>query len=135
MNPPLSVVTNHMDDIKKYIFSKKVAKEVGVEEAIMLNNIYFWVEHNKKGGSNYHNGKYWSYNSARDYSEQYEFWSEGQIRRILGNLEKKGYIETGNFNKMGYDKTKWYTVTEKAYHILQNDIAYVETMIRNEPNQ
>jgi hypothetical protein len=119
-----------MGDIKKYYFSAVIAKEVGVEEAIMFSNIYFWVEHNKKGGSNYHNGKYWTYNSARGFSEQYMFWSEGQIRRILGNLEKKLYIETGRFNRMGYDKTKWYTVTPKGYETLQKDSGYIETMSR-----
>ncbi len=29
------------NDIKKYYFSESVAKDVGVEEAIMFSNIYF----------------------------------------------------------------------------------------------
>jgi len=116
--------------INKLFFSVTVAKDVGVEEAIMLNNIYFWVEFNRKANVNYHDGKYWTYNSARDFSEKYEFWSEGQIRRIMSNLKEKGYIETGRFNRMGYDKTKWYTVTEKARQTIESDNASVKSVKR-----
>lgn len=28
----------------------------------------------------------------------------------LASLEKKNLIETANYNKVGFDKTKWYTI-------------------------
>ena len=83
------------DDIKKYYFSEKVAMETGVEEAIMFNNIYFWIRHNatKEYEDHYHKGKYWMYNAVRDFVEQYPYWTPAIVKRILGNLKKKNFIE------------------------------------------
>lgn len=114
------------NDIKKYYFSQVVAKDVGFEEAVMLSNIYFWVKKNTENHINYEQERYWTYNPIIKFVEQYPFWSEGQIRRILLNLERKQYIETGSFNKLGFDKTKWYTVTEKTFDILAKDDAFTE---------
>lgn len=121
-----------MEKIKKYYFSELIAKDVGVEEAIMFSNIYFWVDHNAKKESEYHfhEDTYWMFNTIRDFTEQYCFWTTSAIRRILTNLEKNGYIKTGVFNKYGYDKTKWYTVTEKAFIVAENDKEYTETLTR-----
>lgn len=103
-----------MDVIKHYYFSLNIAKDLGVEEAIMLHNIYFWVKLNRDQNINFHNERYWTYNSAREFSELFPFWSEGQIRRILKNLKSKDYIDVDCFNRAGYDKTRWYTVTRKT---------------------
>ena len=118
------------NDIKKYYFSEAVAKEVGVEEAIMFSNIFFWVSHNKKKKSDYHyyKGKYWMFNTVLGFKEQYPFWTVAMIRRILGNLQKGSYVEVGRFNKHGYDKTKWYTIAEKAFDVVENDKDFVETI-------
>ncbi len=68
------------------------------------------------------------FNSVLKFKEQYSFWTIATIRRILDNLKKKSYIDTGRFNKHGYDKTKWYTVTEKAFSVVENDKDFVETI-------
>ena len=117
-------------DIKKYYFSEIIAKDVGVEEAIMFSNIFFWVKLNEKNRDSYHfhENKYWMYNAVRDFTEQYSFWTVSNIRRILNNLEKRGYIETGVFNKFGYDKTKWYTLTEKATNKAETDKEFVKNI-------
>lgn len=117
-----------MKNIRKYYFSALVAKDVGVEEAVMLSNLYFWVEKNKNDGRNLHDGKYWTFNSVSGFTEKFEFWSGSQIRRILKNLKVKGYIETGRYNRIGYDKTTWYTVTEKAVKLIESDNEFVESV-------
>lgn len=95
--------------IIKMQFNPQIAKDIGVEEAIMYSNIEFWVEHNRANNKNFHEGKYWTYNSMEAFSKLFWFWSDKQIRRILNNLESKGYIITDNFNEHKYDRTKWYT--------------------------
>jgi len=124
------------NDIKKYYFSEIVAKEVGVEEAMMFSNIFFWVKHNEKIRSerHLHNEKYWMFNSITSFVKQYPFWTPAKIRRILKNLIEKNYIETGVFNKHGYDKTKWYTITEKGLNTANSDEGYVETINSFEEN-
>ena len=36
--------------------------------------------------------------------------SRTTLTRYFNNLEKKGLLITGNYNKAGFDKTKWYTI-------------------------
>ena len=114
------------NDNKKYKFNQMIAKDVGFEEAVMLSSLYFWIQLNEKKQQNYHQDKYWTYNTIRFFTELYPFWTSSQIRRILTNLKNKDYIETGSFNKKGFDKTKWYTVTDKTLAYLENDEASAE---------
>lgn len=44
------------------------------------------------------------------HDDVFEFWSESTLRRIFTSLEKKGILIVGNFNKMGFDRTKWYSI-------------------------
>lgn len=123
-----------MKNIRKYYFSALVAKDVGVEESVMLSNLYFWVTKNKKDRRNLRDEKYWTFNSVSGFTKQFEFWSGSQIRRILKNLKAKEYIETGRYNRIGYDKTTWYTVTEKAVKLIESDNEFVESVTPADEN-
>ena len=115
---------------KKYQFNEIVAKDVGFEEAIMFSNISYWVNYNKKKDNSYdyfHEEKYWMYCTVREFKERYPFWTDAQIKRILKNLNRKGYIETGEFNKWNPDRTKWYAITEKEEALVESVESVVET--------
>lgn len=106
-------------------FDIEVATELGMEAAVLLQNITFWCQKNKANNKNEHDGLYWTYNSARAFAEQFPYISPAKIRSALNRLEREGYIRTGNFNKNAYDRTKWYAATEKAFMILK--IPFSET--------
>lgn len=99
-------------------FNVEVAKQFGIEEAIILNNIYFWVYKNKTNNKNYYDGNYWTYNSKKAYKEQFPYMAENRIKTALSNLRKYKMIITGNYNKYKYDKTLWYSITEYGCSIL-----------------
>lgn len=99
-------------------FNSDIAKEVGVEEAIMLENLAYWIFKNKANNRHFHENTYWTYNSMHAFSLLFPFWSIRQISRILKKLEVNGYIITGNYNQTAYDRTKWYSLTKKATCIL-----------------
>ena len=101
----------------KYTFDPNIAKKYGVDEAVMLENIYFWVQKNEANNKHFYDVNYWTYNSIQAFVKQFPFWTNRQIDRILKNLEKNGAIITGNYNKSPYDRTKWYAVTETAKSI------------------
>lgn len=102
----------------EHSFDINIAKEYGIEEAIILKNIYFWIEKNAANEKHFHDGKYWTYNSKKAFSELFPYMTENKIRYALENLKKNGLIETGNYNESSYDRTLWYTLTEKAYALL-----------------
>lgn len=92
----------------KLQFEEEVAIDVWVDEAIMYSNLQYWCEKNKANDKHYYDWNYRTYNSMKAFTELFKFWSEKQIRRILDNLEASWYIKTGNYNKVAYDRTKWY---------------------------
>lgn len=92
-------------------FDTEIAKEVGINAAVIYQNIAFWCEKNKANGKNIHDGKVWTYNSNRAFSELFPYLTQKQIRTALLKLESSGFLEVGNFNKSNYDRTKWYTCT------------------------
>lgn len=98
-------------------FDTEVAQLVGVNAAVLFKNIEYWVEKNATNGKNEHDGRYWTYNSMKAYEEQFPYLTGNQIRTALTKLEDAGLVITGCFNEIAYDRTKWYTVTEKGYSI------------------
>jgi len=100
-------------------FDVDIAKRFGVLEAILLENLYFWIEKNRANNKHYYNDRYWTYNSRKAFSEIFPYATERQIRTALEKLEKNEIIKTGNFNKAGFDKTLWYSITDKGYRELQ----------------
>lgn len=95
-------------------FNTKIAELYGVDEAIMIENMYFLTEKNKANEKHYYDGEYWTFNSIKAFSQLFPYWTERQIERILKSLVSKGCVKTGNYNKMAYDRTKWYSLTQKG---------------------
>ena len=93
--------------------STKRIKKIGVEEAIMYSNIKFWCTKNKANKKHLYDGHYWTYNSQEAFGDLFPFWSRRQIQRILKNLIDKGYIKEANYNKKGFDRTKWYSIAKR----------------------
>ncbi|HHU6748271.1 TPA: DnaD domain protein [Staphylococcus aureus] len=84
----------------------KLAELIGLNEAIVLQQIHYWLNNSKHEYEN----KKWIYNSYKNWEAQFPFWSNVTIRRTISSLEKQNLLLTGNFNKVGFDKTKWYTI-------------------------
>lgn len=98
----------------KHSFDVDVATDLSVLAAVILDNIAHWVWHNETNGTNFHDGDYWTYNSSKAFGEQFPYASKKQIRTALEKLRNEGYIKTGSFNTNPYDKTLWYTLTQKG---------------------
>ena len=91
-------------------FDPEVAKKAGVNAAVIYQNIAFWVEKNRANNKHLHEGRYWTYNSMRAFEELFPYLTQKQIRTAIDKLIDCGLIVAGNFNKAGYDRTKWYSL-------------------------
>ncbi|MDT2814340.1 hypothetical protein P7H75_05735 [Vagococcus carniphilus] len=95
----------------------KLAKELGLNEAIFLQQLHYWL--NSKSSKKINDRK-WIYNTYEDWNKQFPFWSVATIKRIINSLAKKNLIIKGNFNRAGFDKTVWYSVNyEELEHVSQ----------------
>ena len=117
-SPEEKAISPNMSGVKHH-FSVSVAVEVGVNAAVVLENIAFWVRANRKAGRHKHDGKHWTYGSTRHFAELFDYLSEKQVRGALDKLITCGYVETGNFNRSAYDRTRWFTLTEKGERATQ----------------
>lgn len=82
-----------------------------LDEAIVLNQLNYWIERNKDANRNFRDGHYWVYNSYEAWRKQdFPVWSATKIKRIFSSLEGKGIVLSANYNKLAIDKTKWYTI-------------------------
>jgi hypothetical protein len=99
--------------VTTHTFNIEDAKKYGVDDAVLLANIRYWTDYNEANCLNFHDGRYWTYNSRSAFAELFPYWTEKQIRRIIENLLKCGAIVTGNYNKSSYDRTLWYAIKEK----------------------
>lgn len=97
-----------------HAFDSKVAMAVGVKGAILLHHIGWWVAKNAASEINFHDGYYWTYNTSEAFAKLFPFWTSTVIRKELKRLEAEGYLKAGFFNKSPMDRTKWYTLTQKA---------------------
>lgn len=95
-------------DSHPIVVDRELAKAFGLNEAIVLQQLNYWL--NGKSAKLI-NGRKWIYNSYKQWQEDnFPFWSLATVRRAIENCEKKGLIITDNFNKAGFDKTKWYSI-------------------------
>ena len=90
-----------------------VAMEYGVDEAIFLDSIMFWYRHNRANGLNYHDDRWWTYNSMAAFTELFPWWSDKQLRRIIKSCKEQGALLTANYNDDGRDRTVWYSPSDK----------------------
>ena len=98
-------------------FDVEDAIKYGVEKAVVLSNIRFWLNNNKSKDLSTvkHDGYYWMYNTAKDMSSVLPYFTQSKVQRLLKQLEDDGVLIVGNYNKVKYDRTKWYTLSEFTY--------------------
>lgn len=93
--------------------------------AAIVYQIDYWIEIIKEDEANkpdnnknhYQNGKWWVYNTMAEWQAQFPYVAEKTIERTLNKLKRCGIVETGRFNKRGWDRTTWYTLN---YKLIEN---------------
>ena len=92
----------------EHSFDIDIAKEVGINSAIIYKHIQFWCAKNKANDVHFHDNYYWTYNSKKAFVELMPYFTERQIEYAINKLVEHKYIIKGNYNKSPYDKTQWY---------------------------
>lgn len=126
-----------IDKSKTLIINTDLALVLGdLNEAIVLNQLNYWLGINRKAGKNFIDGRYWVYNSYSDWkAKDFPYWSEKTIQRTFTRLENKGVVVSANYNKLGIDKTKWYTIdTEKLQELVDEFNSDEDKMTNRQDN-
>ena len=113
-------------------FNVEVATLYGVQKAILIENIAFWINKNMANRSNFNDGKYWTYNSGAAFLQLFPYFTSSSISRWLVELENCGVLLSSNFNRQGRDKTKWYTILDHKISTIYSLSPTTEAISQNE---
>ncbi len=116
-----------------HCFEVHIAEEVGVNGAILRNNILHWCMKNRANNKHHHNDNWWTYNSVKAFKELFPYMGEKAITTALKKLEDHGLIEVGHFNKVSYDRTKWYSIPYDSLVIFDYPKKTNENTEKDEP--
>lgn len=97
-----------------YKFDSEVAAIVGINAAVIFDNIGFWAATNAANERNYFDGHYWTYNSINAFQTLFPFLSVKNIRTALEKLESGGFIISGCYSENKRNRTKWYALSDKG---------------------
>ncbi|WP_288476682.1 conserved phage C-terminal domain-containing protein [uncultured Pantoea sp.] len=97
--------------VKPLVISPELAQRIGLNEAIVLQQICYWLEDTNSGVE--HDGKRWVYNTIDEWTEQFPFWSEKTVKRALTSLKAHGLIYVEQLKKTQHDRTNFYAINHE----------------------
>lgn len=102
----------------RHAFNTDLAEKYGIEKALIIDYFAYWVVENMRNEKNFHEGRYWVFNSASALSEKFHYISRRTMNQKLQELETDGILISGNFNKNKFDRTKWYSFRDEYAWLL-----------------
>lgn len=120
-------MTNFLLDEPPLIVLPSLAKLIGLNEAIFLQQINYWIKKNEREKRNFKEGRYWTYNTFEEWQKDtFPFWSTRTIKRVVTSLKSSGLLLSDN--ELGddkWDRTNWYTIDYERLNVLSQCIVTI----------
>ena len=122
-------------------FGVQLATKYGIAEALLLGYFRHYIElaEKKQNKNKFHDGRYWTYASTRELAKRFPYINRTKLLRAIQHLTDEELLTKDNFNKSTWDKTAWYSLTEKGlqeFGVVQNEPRVVQNeprVVQNEP--
>lgn len=111
----------------QHSFDTEVAEQYGIEAAIIIQNIQYWLTQKKANEESYHDGHHWIYNSLSAWRKLFPYMTERSIRTALETLQKEGVLIVGCYNKNTFDRTRWFAFADEEKWLGGGKNRYVKT--------
>ena len=95
------------------MFSVDHAKLYGLREAVLIQNLHFWVAHNYANGKHEHDCRTWTYNSVHAFESLFPYLTYKQIRTSLETLITLDVLVRGYYSTNPADRSSWYAFTDQ----------------------
>lgn len=104
------------------VINRLAANVLGLNEAIVIQQIHYWIDINDKAKINFYENRTWTFNTYETWQkDNFSFWSVRTLKRIFNNLIKRGILIKSNFNKKKYDRTMWITIDYDKLNEISNE--------------
>ena len=97
----------------EHSFDILTAQKYGINAAVILRHLQFWIIKNKAHGKNFHDGRTWTYYSVSGLTKIFRYLTPKQVRRALQVLIDKNVILKGDYNKHKNTRTSWYAFVDE----------------------
>ncbi|HEY6021811.1 MAG TPA: hypothetical protein VIY48_18700 [Candidatus Paceibacterota bacterium] len=101
-------MSNSLINERPLVLLPSLAVAVGVSKAIVLQQVQYWVTNPKAGV--WKDGFKWVHNTYAEWQENFPFWSEANVRKIINQLEDEGLLISAQIAPNPHDRTKSYTI-------------------------
>lgn len=103
-------------DESPLVIQPTLAKAIGLNEAIILQQIHYWLKKSKDG---------WVYNTYDEWKEQFPFFSEATIKRTITKLKKSGVLIVSQNKKSTWDRVNHYKIDyETMNSLIESDCTH-----------
>jgi hypothetical protein len=109
-----------------HVFNVQLATDLGsVNDAIILQHFFYWHQNNQnkpdriKGDHPYP----WTFSTIEDMLNIFPYMKKSAIGNSIIRLIDAGLIIKGNWNKLAFDKTAWYALTEKGLIMMHGGVS------------
>lgn len=93
-----------------------LAKAIGLNEAIMLQQVHYWLHHAKVK----HDGRMWVYKTFEEWHKQdFPFWSVDTIKRAISSLRKLGLLLVKKLSSNSFNRVNHYTVDYEKLSLIE----------------
>lgn len=100
-----------------HVFSPSLACEFGVECAIILAGLKFWIDSNRGQKQYEHEGRTWAYFSRRAMCILWPYLSEDVIRQRIKTLVDEGVLLKAQLSAVlkdePWDRTNWFAFADE----------------------
>ena len=100
----MGVESRLLYDERPLVVIPELAVVVGLNGAIALQQVHYWVRINQRADKNFREGYYWTYNTYEAWREQFPFWSISTIKRWVKMLPIMALASVGKW---------WFTAASK----------------------
>lgn len=112
--------------ILEHHFPPLIAEKYGVNAAIFLRDIYHWCETNKNNEENFHEGRWWTYQTITGLCRRHTYWTKNQMEHVIRTCKEKGALLSGHFSENQFDRTCWYALTDEALALFEGPYSISE---------
>ncbi len=96
---------------KAHSFCPLLAKEHGEGTAVIFQGLGYKVAKSKK----VHKGRKWHYDTLKALEKRWPYLTDSGIHAILQCQAEKNNVFKDSFNKLSFDRTTWYSMTEQLW--------------------
>ena len=104
---------------KSLILLPKLAVKIGLNEAVFLQQLHFWLVRSK----NSIDGKMWVYKTFEEWQKEMPFLSVRTLKRVVSNLKKKKLITTTQ-----NVHTQWYSSNDETLNTIEFEAIKIDDL-------